>query len=152
MCIRRQRGFTLAEAIVLVVVIAIALGGVMLAFSTAVAGSGDPLVRKQALAIAEGLLDEIQLASYTVQAGTGANRQDFNDVLDYNGYSTAGGMVGIDGVAIPGLGAYNVSPAISVTTPGLNGVAEAYLITVSVTVTGPGATVVTVSGYRVNYP
>jgi MSHA pilin protein MshD len=146
----RSTGFTLAELIVLIVVIAIALAGVMLVFSTAVRSSADPLIYKQALAIAEGLLDEIQLNSYNVQAGTGPNRQDFNDVLDYNGYSTAGGMVGIDGVAIAGLGAYNVAPAVSVTTPGLNGVAEARLITV--TVTGPNGVAVTVSGYKVNYP
>jgi MSHA pilin protein MshD len=146
----RARGFTLTELVVLIVVIAFALAGVMLAFSTAVGRSADPLPYKQALAIAEGLLDEIQLSSYAAQPGGGANRQDFDDVLDYNGYTTAGGMVGINGVAIPGLGAYNVAPPIIVATPGLNGVAEAMLITVSVT--GPNNLVVTVSGYRVNYP
>ena len=150
MSIRKKRGFTLAELIVLIVVISIALAGVMLAFSAAVRGSADPFVYKQALAIAEGLLDEIQLNSYAAVPGTGPNRQDFNDVQDYDGYATAGGMVGVDGVLIPGLGAYNVSPPIAVTTPGLNGVAEAKLIVVSVT--GPNSVVVTLSGYRVNYP
>src|SRR6266850_2108269 len=93
MSTRKTRGFTLAELIVLIVVISIALAGVMLAFSAAVRNSADPMVTKQALAIAEGLLDEIQLSSYAAVAGTGPNRQDFNDVQDYNLYTTAGGMV-----------------------------------------------------------
>lgn len=145
----RARGFTLPELIVLIVVLAIAVTGVMVAFTTAVRGSSDPLVAKQALAIAEAMLDEIQLAPYAAQAGTGPNRQDFNDVLDYDGYGTTGGMVGIDGVAIPGLAAYNVA-SVSVTTPGLNGVGEARRIVVSVS--GPGGFTLSVEGYKVNYP
>ena len=72
-----------------------------------------------------------------------------DDVDDYDGYSTAGcpGLVHIDGTSITGLGAYNAS--VTVALIGLNAVAEAKLITV--TVTGPGGSVV-VSGYRVNYP
>lgn len=143
------RGFTLAELIVLIVVVSIAIAGVMLVYSTAVRGSADPLVNKQALAIAEALLDEIQLTSYSVLPGTGPNRADFDDVLDYDGYSTAGGMVTIDGAPIPELAAYNVA-SVTVTTPGLNGVAEARLI--AVTVTGPGAVSIALAGYRVNYP
>src|SRR5260221_3761251 len=150
MSILKERGFTLAEVVVLIVVISIALAGVMLAFSATVRGSADPMVTKQALAIAEGLLDEIQLSSYAAVSGTGPNRQDRNDGDDYNLYTTAGGMVGVDAGLIHGLGAYNVFPAIAVTTPGLNGVAEAKVIVVSVT--GPNGVVVIVSGYRVNYP
>jgi MSHA pilin protein MshD len=149
MCTRSERGFTLPELIILVVVISIAIAGVMAAFSAAVRGSSDPLVTKQALAIAEAMLDEIQLSSYAAVAGTGANREDFNDVLDYNGYSTTGGMVGMDGTLIAGLGAYNVA-GIVVNTPGLNGVAEAHRIVV--TVSGPGGFSLSLEGYRVNYP
>ena len=149
MSTRRTRGFTLPELIVLIVVLSIAVTGVMLAFTTAVRGSADPLVARQALAVAEALLDEIQLAPYAAQPGTGPNREDFNDVQDYNGYATAGGMVGINGAAIPGLSGYNVT-SVAVTTPGLNGVGEAHRIVV--TVSGPGGFTMSLEGYKVNYP
>jgi MSHA pilin protein MshD len=148
MSIRRSLGFTLPELIVLIVVLAIAIAGVMVVFTNTVAGSSNPIVAKQALAIAEAMLDEIQLSSYAPVAGTGVNRQDFNDVLDYNGYATAGGMVAIDGSAIAGLNSYNV--AVQVATPGLNGVAEARLI--AVTVTGPDNFTLRIEGYKVNFP
>jgi MSHA pilin protein MshD len=95
MCARRvsQKAFTLLELIVLVVVLSIAVAAVMLAYSLAVRNSADPIVQKQALASAEALLEEIQLAPYSPQAGTGAGpcppRQDFNDVDDYNCASMA---------------------------------------------------------------
>lgn len=151
MSTRKGRGFTLAEVIVLIVVIAVALAGVMLVFSNAVRGTADPLVYRQALAIAEGLLDEIQLSSYAAQPGTDTapSRAGYDDVLDYNNYTTVGGIKDINGNPVVGLSAYDISP-VTVTNPGLNGVGEAFLITVSVT--GPNNVVITLRGYRVNYP
>jgi MSHA pilin protein MshD len=149
MSTRKPYGFTLPELVLLIVVLSIAIAGVMVVFTTAVRGSADPLVAKQGLAIAEALVEEIQLASYAVQPGTGTVRQDFDDVLDYHGYATAGGMVGIDGVAIPGLSAFNVA-SIAVTATALNGVGEAFRIVV--TVSGPGGFSISLEGYKVNYP
>jgi len=136
-----------------ITVLSIAVVGVMLAYVVAVKNSADPVVTKQALAAAEALLDEVQLNSYNPLPGTAGGacplRQNFDDVDDYNGYSTAGcpGLVRVDGTPIAGLGAYDASVTVALT--GLNGVAEAKLITV--TVTGPGGSVVA-SGYRINYP
>ncbi len=144
---RERRGFTLIELIVLVVVIAAGLVGLLTVYVSAGRGSAEPVVQKQALAIGGALLEEAQLSSYDSVAGTGPTRDQFNDVLDFNGYATTG-VETIDGTPIPGLGAYNVS--ISVATPGLNGVAEARLITV--TVTGPAGVNLALSGYRVKYP
>ena len=151
MFIREARGFSLVELIVLIVVVSIALAGVLMVFATAVRGSADPLVLKQALAIAEALMEEIQLNSYSPLPGVGVvdPRSNFDDVDDYNGYTTGGGGIkAIDGTLVAGLGAYNVS--VTVATPGLNAVAEAKLITV--TVTGPGGVSITLTGYRVNFP
>lgn len=151
---RPSSGFSLIELVLVVAVLGIAAAAVMLAYTAAVRSSSDPIVHKQALAAAEALVEEIQLASYSPQAGTGAGacppRQDFNDVDDYNGYTTAAcpGLVRIDGSSIPGMSAYNATVAVSLT--GLNGVAEAKLITV--TVTGPAGVTITLDGYRVNYP
>ena len=65
MCIR-ERGLTLIEMIVFILVVSIALTGVLLVMNRTTARSSDPLVRKQALAIAEGLLEEVELMPFTL--------------------------------------------------------------------------------------
>jgi MSHA pilin protein MshD len=148
------RGFTLIEVIVLIVVLSAALAGVLLVFQNTVRSSADPQVYKQTLAIAEALLDEILLTSYDPLAGTGA-RANFDDVDDYNGFTTAGGMKDINNNPVPGLGDYNVSN-VSVTVVTLNDsggvltpVAEAKRVTV--TVTGPAGFALSLDGYRLKY-
>jgi MSHA pilin protein MshD len=154
MCGRKRGGFTLIELIVLVVVISAALVGVLLVFQTTVRSSADPQVHKQALAIAEALLDEILLTSYDPLPGTGA-RANFDDVSDYSGYTTAGGMKDIQNNPVPGLEAYNVSNvAVTVVTLNDTGnvltpVAEAKRVTV--TVTGPTSVAISLDGYRLKY-
>ena len=64
MCIR-ERGLTLIEIIVFIVVVGIALTAILLVMNGSAARSSDPLVRKQALAIAEGLLEEVQSMPFT---------------------------------------------------------------------------------------
>jgi Tfp pilus assembly protein PilV len=59
------RGLTLVELIVSIMVLAAGVAGVLLTLNVAVRGSADPLIQKQALAIAESLLEEIQLMPYT---------------------------------------------------------------------------------------
>lgn len=60
-----QRGISLIELIVFIVIISVALTGVLLVLSTAVKSSADPIIRKQALAIAESLLTEIEQQPFT---------------------------------------------------------------------------------------
>ena len=66
MCIsRRQRGLTLIELIVFVVIVSVALVGVMTVLNVTARSSADPMVRKQALAIAEAVLEEVMLQPFT---------------------------------------------------------------------------------------
>ena len=69
MSIRQGRaicsGVTLVELIVFIVIVGVALAGLFAAFNTMTAGSADPQVRKQVLAIAESLLDEVALMPLT---------------------------------------------------------------------------------------
>src|SRR5688572_5232749 len=66
MCVRRlPRGLTLVELILFVLIVSIALLGVLLLLNTATARSSNPLVQKQALAVAEALLEEVQLMPFT---------------------------------------------------------------------------------------
>src|SRR6187431_1348174 len=59
------RGFTLIELVLFIAIIGIALGGVLVAYDYSARDSADPVVKKQALAIAESLLEEIQQMPFT---------------------------------------------------------------------------------------
>src|ERR1035437_6169769 len=67
-----QRGFTLIELIIFIVVVSVGLAGILSVMNTVVKSSADPMVRKQTLAIAESLLEEILLKDYADPNG-GAN-------------------------------------------------------------------------------
>jgi MSHA pilin protein MshD len=60
-----QGGTTLIELVVFIVVVSAAVAGVLLALNNATRGSADPMIRKQALAIAEALLEEVTLMPFT---------------------------------------------------------------------------------------
>ena len=61
----RQRGVSLVELIVFIVVVSAAAAGVLTAFTASTRGSADPMIQKQALAIAEAFLEEVQLQPFT---------------------------------------------------------------------------------------
>ncbi|MCD2516495.1 type II secretion system GspH family protein [Massilia sp. G4R7] len=70
---RRQAGVTLIELIVFIMVVGIAVMALLGVLSLTTTNSADPLPRKQALMIAEGLLEEVQLAKFTYCQPTDAN-------------------------------------------------------------------------------
>jgi MSHA pilin protein MshD len=63
--LRRQHGLTLIEMIMFIVIVGIALAGIVGVLKLTTRESADPLRRKQALMIAEGLLEEVELAGFT---------------------------------------------------------------------------------------
>lgn len=143
-----RRGFTLPEALLAIVVLGVGLAGVLLAFSTTMRSGADPMLRQQMLAIAEGLLEEIQLKPYAVAANAapaGCARDTFNDVADYNGY-TSTGLCTVDGVAIPALANYRLSVSVQAAT--LGGVASARRISVTASL---GNDAVQLVGWRTDY-
>lgn len=147
---RRQFGFTLIELIIFIVVVSAGLAGILSVMDTVVKSSADPMVRKQSIAIAESMLEEILLKDYANPTGgyTGTSRAQFDDVSDYAGYTTSTGIVDAMGVSVAGLAGFNIAPAVTVAASSdLTGVA-AFKVTVSVT--GPSGTI-SLSGYRSNY-
>jgi MSHA pilin protein MshD len=169
---RGARGFSLIEAVVFIAVVAVGISGVLLAITTATHDSVDPLIRKQALAIAESLLEEIESMPFTycdpddpaaptapnaaacavpeaIGPEAGETRYSlatpFDNVNDYQGFNMSP-IVDLSNTPIAGLDTYTA--AVTTTAVALNG-ANALLI--SVTVTGPRNTVVTVDGYRTQY-
>ncbi|MBA4094768.1 MAG: MSHA biogenesis protein MshD [Candidatus Accumulibacter sp.] len=62
---RRQAGLTLVEMIMFILIVGVALAGIIGVLNLTTKASADPLRRKQALMIAEGLLEEVQQARFT---------------------------------------------------------------------------------------
>lgn len=83
--VSRQRGFTFVELVISLVIIGVAVVGVLLIFTTTVASSADPMIRQQALAIAQGYLDEVISKGYVDPDGVDGegSRVDFDDIDDY---------------------------------------------------------------------
>jgi len=156
MCSRgRAAGVTLIELVVFIVVMGIALVAMMLLFSQFTRASVDPLIRKQALAIASTLLEEVQLQPFTfcdpgdvnVHTATGSpgggcavdevvgveggetRHADprFDNVSDFDGFAMpAGGIRTInDPTPIAALADYSVSVSVAQIAPGELGVAVA---------------------------
>jgi MSHA pilin protein MshD len=112
------------------------------------------MVRKQALAVAQSLLEEILLKEYAkpgdstvLSFANSGTRNLFDCVGDYAGYFTTGGIVDASGAAVAGLASYNITPAVSV-LPAKLGNVDVFRVVVSVT--GPQG-IVTLTGYRGNY-
>lgn len=150
---RRARGFTFVELVISLVVIGIAVTGVLLIFTRTVGSSADPMVRQQALAIAEAYLEEVVAKHYddpnggeTFGVEGGETRPTYDDVWDYDGLS--GEPERPYGTAdIPQLDDYTVSVAVSDGSAAL-GVTAAR---VDVTVTHPAGIDVSLWSYRAEY-
>ncbi|NRF71122.1 type II secretion system protein [Aquincola sp. S2] len=146
---RRPRGMTLIELVLCIVVLAVGLAGVLLAFSTVARGSADPVLAQQMLAIAEEMLEEIALKPYAAAANAapaGCARTAFNDVRDYHGYASSGQVCDIDGNPIAALAGWSVQ--VQVQSVPLGGVAAALRIDVTVT---RGAGSLRLSGWRTDF-
>ena len=138
----RLRGFTLVEVIIFIVVVGAALAGILAVTNTAVKSSADPMVRKQAMALADSILEEILQKEFADPDATGGEttRATMDDVSDYNGKTKT---LFTDWPAT--LSSYNV--AITVTATTLGGVAAQRVV---VTVTG-GDNTIAMTGYRTQY-
>lgn len=63
--LNRQGGLSLIELILFIVIVGVGLAGITLTYNTVVRSSADPMIRKQALSIAESLLLEIEQQPFT---------------------------------------------------------------------------------------
>jgi MSHA pilin protein MshD len=91
MCTRhRQLGISLIELIMFIVIVSVAVAGILLVLNVTTKSSADPLVHKQALAIAESLLEEVELMPFTYcdpndpNAASAVSAADCSPGLDQN--------------------------------------------------------------------
>ena len=153
MSIKVQAGVSLIEAVLFIVVVSVALVVVLKAFEVANRGSADPVLRRQSLAIAQALLDEISDMNFSSSGGFAgpynvASRSQFDAVTDYNGF-TLNGISDLSGTAVPGLSGYSASVAVTAAAFGNVSASNGYRISVSVT--DPSGQTLTLDGYRANY-
>ena len=180
MCRARQGGVSLIELIIFIVVVGVAVIGVLAAMRMGTAASTDPMVHKQALAIAEALLEEVQLQPFTYcdpddanaatalnAAGCAVPANDESLAMGPEGGETRTGAPPFDnvsdyhnvplGVGTTGMdgtaigGLGNYSAAITVTPQGLGAIPAAEALLIRVTVNGPTNVQVVLDGYRVRY-
>ena len=152
----RQDGASLVELILFIVIISVALAGILLVMNNVTRNSADTLIRKQALAVAESLLEEIELQDLSGVAcvgtlGANAPRSGVAAVCDYAGYNTTTGILDFStNAAVPGLAGYNVNPAVTVvpTIALWNGIPAGSAVVITVTVTDPQNNLVQIAGYR----
>lgn len=140
----RSAGFSLIELIFFIVIVSVALAGVLQVMQTTTRASGDPMVRKQALALAESVLQEVLQKAYTdpdplVSTGE-TSRDTFDDVDDYNG-RTQTSFTDLPAA----LAGYTIAIAVA---PATLGTLAMKRVTVTVT---RGAESITLQGYRGNF-
>jgi MSHA pilin protein MshD len=152
--VNRQSGITLIELIIFMVIVGIAMAGIISSINFNVQHSADPVVKKQALAIAESMLEEVTLQNFSDPDGlpnVEASRDLYDDIDDYHNYSRNGiSSINAPSTTITGLEDYTVSVKID-SAADLNGINGGKAKRITVTVTGPLNTTVLLEGYRTDY-
>ena len=153
-----QRGMTLIELVIAIVIIGIASAALYTAMASITGRSADPMLRQQSLAIAEAYLEEIALQAFPVSTAcavtnNGAGRASFDDVCDYNGLfyatQTYAPRNALSSTPLSGLEAYQVK--VQVTPQAWNGLAASDVLYIQVTVTDPAGQDLVLGGYRARY-
>jgi MSHA pilin protein MshD len=149
---------TLIELVVALVILGVASAGVLVALQLSLRYSADPLVRRQALAVAESLMEEISSRAISSldlhnpaaaiangmgpEAVTGESRTSatlgFDNVDDYADYSQQGTLTDAAGNAWPLIGQYASCVIVSVPTLPIGSVAASEWLQIQVNIFGPG--------------
>jgi MSHA pilin protein MshD len=174
---RAQLGISLVELIIFIIIVSVGLAGILSVFNLTSQKSADPQIRRQMLAVAEALLEEVELKPFTY-----CDPDDPNAATAANSAGCTGGTGGANDESKLPLGpeggetrptfdnvsdynGLNLSPAsdingttiagysatVSVTQQQLEGsipLADSLRITVTVT---HGSDSLSLSGYRLRY-
>ena len=160
--------------IMFIIIVSIGVVALLSVFSTTARKSADPMIQKQMLAIAEALLEEVESKPFTYcdpddanattassaagcaslpeamgpEAGeTRSGATSFDNVNDYGPSLTINPFTDITGTTtIPGYAA-----TVTVAASALNGIAATDALQITVTVTGPGNSSLTLQGHRTLY-
>ncbi|OEZ68249.1 hypothetical protein JAB5_22020 [Janthinobacterium sp. HH103] len=172
---RGQAGVTLIELVLFIVIVGVAVTAILGVMSLTTRNSVDPQLRKQALAIAQGMLDEIEGARFTycavddpaAETATGeagcatkeafgiqgaTTQRPYDNVNDYvasdGGTSTyTTDVAGNPFSALAG----QYAATVSINTVALNGIAAPKVLHIQVSVAYGDKQQVVLDGYRTRY-
>ncbi len=147
----QQQGVTLVELVITIIVISLVVLGIFGALGSMAGSSGDPVVRTQAVSIAEAYLEEVRLQQYATVGSCPAvappgGRAQFSYTCQYQGLSNSGARDQFDN-AITGLENYQISISIN-QSAALGGIAAADAQRIEISVTSPAAETFTLSTYK----
>ena len=99
---RHERGITLIELIMFIIVVGAAVAGVLGAIGYATRASVDPMIQKQALGIAEAVMEEVRLMPFTYC--------DPDDPQAATALSASVGATGCSAGGVEAIGAESAAP------------------------------------------
>jgi MSHA pilin protein MshD len=168
---KNSSGFTIVELVLFIVVVSVAIAGVLSVMNLTASHSADPQIRKQALSIAEALMEEVSLARFTYcdpadpdaetaaaladchtrAEGMGPELGNVRPFDNVNDYVTANGNLPIfrDGENNPALNDYTAR--IAITEQELNGIPATDSLHIRISVLYQGEVAVALDGYRTRY-
>lgn len=123
--VRRQVGVTLVEMVIFIMIVSLSVAGILIVMTATTQRSADPMIRQQAVLIAESYLEEILHKRFT-DPSPGAtqvcptalpykevSRASYDNVCDYDNLNDSAGAVDQLGNTVTGLTAYNVSVTVT---------------------------------------
>ena len=148
---KAQQGVTLIELVVSIVILSVASTGILMVIAQAASSSADPMLREQAVAVAQSYREEILLQPLSDPDGTSGetDRALLDDIWDYDGLNDNSGAIDQNGDAVTGLEGYNIT--VDVEDAGIQlGGSPATRIEVTVRHDGHVGMVIPLSAYRLN--
>ena len=155
-----RRGFTLMEALLASAILLIGILSVTVPFASAARNERADSQQTLAVGLAHEMMEEVlgkRFYDSEPNARTGPEPGEtrfttpqFDNVNDYQGYSMTG-IVDITNSAVTGLAGYSASVVVAPAALGSIGAGSGDALRVTVSVTGPGATTISLDGYRTRY-
>lgn len=161
-----QRGATLVELVMTIVIISIAIAGVVGAFSLIAGRSADPLNQSRAVSLAQLYMDEILAKRFAEGSPVGGgqtaapdcgnlgpdggeSRNDFDDVDDYDGLDNT--PTSSEEIALSGYGEFNVSISVACAGSEVGLAADNLAKRIDILITDPSGNDYQFSAYRGNF-
>jgi MSHA pilin protein MshD len=142
--------------IIAIVVLAAAVSGILFSFTANIGRSADPMIKQQAIIIAQAYLEEALLKSYSDPDGGETSsceegaRIQYDDVADYDCINDTAGAIDQFGGSLPGLNDYNITVNVSTANIGAPAV-TARRIDVTVTHDSYASINMVLTAYRTSY-
>jgi len=162
-----QKGVTLVELVVSIVIISVAMVALLNAFGVSVSQNADPILRSKSLKLAQIYLDEALSKYYDhgtpvggvpavaspscsgLGSETGETRVDFNDVDDFHDIDDSPPQK--QSGALSGYTGYRVQVSVACVGDDVGASSNEHVKKVLVTVTAPDQSQITIASYKGNH-